>query len=156
MIFFLVAILVVLTTITQLIVKDRIQIGTLKALGISKSRIIIHYMILSLLIVLCGVIFGVVVGPLLLPYIMNIKYNILYSLPQMTYTISIFHAIISTLCVFAATALVTFLVIRKDANLVPAMSMRPKVVKSLKPTKKTSKSKNASTLSVKMAFRNIR
>lgn len=156
MIFFLVAILVVLTTVTQLIVKDRIQIGTLKALGLSKNQIIIHYMILSLLIVCLGAVIGIVLGPIILPYIMNIKYNILYSLPAMTYTISIVHALIASVCVFVATSIVTYLVIRKDVNLTPAMSMRPKAIKSLKPRKKESKAKSALLISLKMAIRNIR
>lgn len=156
MIFFLVAILVVLTTITQLIVKVRTQIGTLKALGVSRLRIIIHYMILSLIIVSIGAITGIILGPLILPNIMNIKYNILYSLPAMSFTISVPHAIIATLALFAATLLVTYLVIRKDVSLTPAMSMRPKVIKKLKEKKKETKVKKASQLSINMAFRNIK
>lgn len=43
-IFFLVSALIILTTITQIIIKQRSQIGCLKAIGVPRKNIYIHYM----------------------------------------------------------------------------------------------------------------
>lgn len=154
-VFFLVAILVVLTTVSQLIIKDQIQIGTLKALGISNRQIILHYMSLATFVILIGVVIGLILGPIILPLIMNQKYAILYSLPTMGYVISIPEAIISTLLIILATVVVTYLVILKTIKLNPANSMRTIIPKSLKAPKKEP-SKNPKLIPFKMAFRNIR
>ncbi len=154
-IFFLVAILVVLTTISQIIIKERIQIGTLKALGISTSQIVLHYVMLSIYIVLIGIIFGTILGPFILPLIMNQKYAILYSLPALKFTISYFEAFISIIVTLVATAFVTFLVTYQEAKLKPSEGIRPK---QLKPMKASKKDKLTSTklLPIKMAYRNIK
>lgn len=154
-IFFLVAILVVLTTISQIIIKDRIQIGTLKALGISTSIIVLHYMMLAIYIVLIGIVLGIIIGPFVLPFIMNQKYAILYSLPPMQYTIAYVEAIVSTLVVLAMTALVTFSVTFKEAKLLPSEGMRPKQIKKLKTSKRDILA-NPKVLPFKMAYRNIK
>ena len=106
-VFFLVAILVVLTTLSQIILKDRIQIGTMKALGISKARITIHYLNLIMIVVGIGVAIGIVLGPFILPGVMNQKYAILYSLPAMNYTLAWSETIISTIVCLAISAFVS-------------------------------------------------
>ena len=154
-IFFLVAILVVLTTISQIIIKERTEIGTMKALGISTSRVTFHYMMLSVYVVLIGIIIGIVAGPFIIPMIMNQKYDILYSLPKISYTIAIPEMVISTILVLLTTALVTFLVCRKQAKLMPAMGMRPKEIKVAKASKNDFEiTKNS--IPIRMAIRNIR
>ncbi|MBP5216783.1 MAG: hypothetical protein J6038_03000, partial [Bacilli bacterium] len=50
-VFFLVALLVILTTISEMIVKERTQIGTLKALGLKDGQIIGHYIALTEILV---------------------------------------------------------------------------------------------------------
>ena len=76
-IFFLVAILIVLTTISQIILKERKEIGTLKAIGASNRSIFTYYMSLTGVISLFGVALGLVVGPFLIPTILNFKYKML-------------------------------------------------------------------------------
>lgn len=154
-VFFLVAILVVLTTVSQLIIKDQIQIGTLKALGLSNAQIIIHYMSLASFVILIGIVLGIVLGPFILPLIMNQKYAILYSLPAMAYTISIPEALISSILTILATILVTYLVIRQRVKLNPSQSMNGIIVKTIKPPKKDY-IKSSKAIPFKMAFRNIR
>lgn len=60
--FLLIAILSVITTMTRVVNKQRIQIGTLKALGFKDSKIIMHYvsygLFISLIAALCGVLAG--------------------------------------------------------------------------------------------------
>lgn len=60
--FIFIAMLSVITTMTRVIKNERIQIGTLKALGFSNFRILIHYMDYGLLISVFGVIVGLIAG----------------------------------------------------------------------------------------------
>ncbi|MFA5283335.1 MAG: FtsX-like permease family protein [Bacilli bacterium] len=157
MVFFLVAVLVILTTLSQIILKERTQIGTMKALGLSKAQIFVHYAFLSMFVCSIGIAFGLIIGPLLLPSIMGIKYGILYSLPAMTYTFPFFDVLICVAAFLGVACLVTFLVARKETRLNPAESMRPpapKAYKAIKMAKLEGISRNH--MSVKMAFRNIR
>ena len=99
LIFFLVAILVVLTTISQLILKERTQIGTFKSLGISKNTILFYYIAMMSGIALIGTILGLIIGPLLLPGILNLKYSILYSLPALHYIFPWIYALVCVILV---------------------------------------------------------
>ncbi len=153
-IFFLVAILVVLTTTSQIILKERSQIGTMKALGISKGAIIRHYLTLTLLVVAIGCVLGMILGPFILPSLLNIKYSLLYVIPANSYVFPFTYAIISLAILGTLVSLVTYLIVRKEAAARPVVSMRAKERKSLKVAdhhKKPSKK-----LSFKMAIRNIR
>lgn len=154
-IFFVVAILVVLTTITQIILKERQQIGTMKALGIPNYRIVTHYMFLTILVCAIGAILGIIIGPLLIPFVMNQKYNILYSLPPSVYVFPCFEVILMLLALFAVSALVTYLICRKDMKLTPSQSMRPKVIKPKKHQFGTKRAQNSNKFGLKMAIRNI-
>lgn len=156
-VFFLVAILVVLTTLSQIILKDRIQIGTMKALGISKTRITTHYLNLIMIVVGIGVAIGIVLGPFILPGVMNQKYAILYSLPEMSYTLAWLETIVSTIVCLGISAFVAYLVVRKEVNLTPSQSMRPAVPKMIKAKERDlEKKRSGRALSIHMAFRNIR
>ncbi len=154
-VFFFVAILVILTTMSQLIVKERMEIGTLKALGVKNSRILLSYMWLMFALVGIGLVIGVAIGPELLPLIMDIKYSILYSIPAFKYVFpwSYFFITIAVLAVF--TAVVVFFACRSELRLTPASSMRPHVVKALKAKDEKKEGKNR-FLYLKMAGRNIR
>lgn len=152
-IFFLVAILVVLTTISQLILKERTQIGTLKSLGLTRHGVLLYYLSMMLVITLIGVILGCIIGPLLIPYILNIKYSILYSLPSLSFYFPTVDVIIVTLCILGAVSLLTYLLIKKEISLTPANSMRPAIPKIKFNKKKTNKFKN---ISLMMALRNIK
>lgn len=155
-IFFVVAILVVLTTLSQLILKDRTNIGTLKAIGVSKTQIILHYIILGISIVFIGTAIGIILGPFVIPFIMNQKYAILYSLPELGFVIALPETIIITIIILALTALVTFLIVYKEVSLKPSDSMRPASPKSFKQSlTKAKKNEKPLNLSFKMAFRNI-
>ncbi len=152
LIFFVVAILVVLTTITQLLLKERTQIGTLKALGYSKINILTFYSVMMNIITLIGVILGFIIGPLLLPRIMNIKYDILYSLPSMNYSFPYLAGLIIVSIIIILVTFLTYVLIRQELNLTPVESMRipsPKI----KFKKKKTFIKNTSLM---MALRNIK
>lgn len=151
-IFFSVAILVVLTTITQMMLKERTQMGTMKALGLSRTTICFYYIINISIIGLIGVILGLILGPLLIPNILNIKYGILYELTPMKYVFPFTMAIIITFVVLLLMSLITYAIIFKELRETPSSSMRPKIP-AIKLKNKKSKIKN---ISLMMALRNIR
>lgn len=156
MVFFLVAILVILTTISQLIVKERGDIGTLKAIGVSKGKIYAYYIALTEIILFLASVIGAIVGPILLPKILANKYDILYSLPERAFFFfPTLEAILSTIAFMAIGAFVTYLVARKELSLAPVESMRPKSI-TFKKGLKTPLKVGPLSLSARMAFRNIR
>ena len=155
-VFFFVAVLVILTTLSQLILKDRTQIGTLKALGLNNHEILFNYIALTSILVLLGTILGLIIGPLLVPSILGQKYAILYSLPKRTYHFPWLFGMLTTIGFLLISALVTYIVARSELKLKPVDSMRPVVPKIKKRKKREKSTKNVILLSVKMAFRNLR
>lgn len=154
MVFFIVAILVTLTTLSQIIIKERTQIGTLKALGLTRKQIFAHYLSLAFLVAFVGILLGAIIGPLLIPNIMGIKYSLLYTLPSMTYTFPFLEFFGVSGAFLLATFLVTLLVTHKELKLNPVQSMRPSSLTSLR-NKKNNKGSDKN-FSIKMAFRNMR
>lgn len=77
-IFFLVAALISLTTMTRMVEEQRTQIGTLKALGYGKYAIASKYLDYAFLATVGGSIFGILIGEKILPYIIIKAYGIMY------------------------------------------------------------------------------
>ena len=152
LIFFLVAILVVLTTITQLLLKERTQIGTLKALGYSKFGILTYYSGMMNIISLIGVILGFIIGPLLLPYVLNIKYDLLYCLPSIGYSFPFLAGFLVLIIVIFLVTLLTYILIRHELSLTPVESMRP----ASPHFKMKNKKSFIKSTSLMMALRNIK
>lgn len=83
--FFLIALLVSLSSITRIIQKDRPQIGTFKSLGYSKGTIFEKYVIYGLLSTLIGCIVGATLGTFILPYVIMQIYRSLYDIPILVF-----------------------------------------------------------------------
>ena len=80
-IFFLVAALVSLTTMTRMVEEERVLIGTYKALGYSKARITSKYLIYAVVASGVGAAVGIVALSLFLPYFIMNAYSIIYAIP---------------------------------------------------------------------------
>ncbi|MBO7675371.1 MAG: FtsX-like permease family protein [Atopobiaceae bacterium] len=80
-IFFLVAALVSLTTMTRMVDDDRIEIGTYKALGYSTARIASKYLLYAGAASVVGAVVGIAVLCQALPYIVMSSYGIIYTVP---------------------------------------------------------------------------
>ncbi len=78
-IFFLVAALVSLTTMTRMVEEERTQIGTLKALGYSKASIASKYILYALFSTLLGGLLGAVLGEAFLPALIIKTYKLVYA-----------------------------------------------------------------------------
>ena len=77
-IFFLVAALISLTTMTRMVEEQRTQIGTMKALGYGKGAIAGKYLFYALLATVGGSVLGILIGEKVLPYIIITSYGIMY------------------------------------------------------------------------------
>jgi putative ABC transport system permease protein len=158
-IFFLVSLLVILTTISQIIIRERMQIGSLKATGVPKRKIYAHYMSYGFFLTLIGTVLGFFTGPLFLPDVMNIKYRLLWDIPEGTshffYPMSITIAVILLVLSLLASFLVAHSVIQEK----PVDTLRPKVPKFKKSFSAaihfSSAALSSESLSFKMAMRNI-
>jgi putative ABC transport system permease protein len=129
-IFFLVAALVSLTTMTRMVEEERTQIGTLKALGYSKGAIASKYFLYAISASLIGGIAGVAVGHISLPYVIIKAYRILYiGLPEPIMPIEWTIAIVSVIIAVGSTVLAALLSCYAELSGVPAELMRPEAPK---------------------------
>ena len=80
-VFFLVAALVALTTMTRMVDEERILIGTYKALGLSRARIATKYLAYAAAASAAGSLVGIVVLSQILPWVIQYAYAIVYIVP---------------------------------------------------------------------------
>lgn len=124
--FFLVAALISLTTMTRMVEEERTQIGTLKALGYGKGAIAGKYMMYAFLATMGGSIFGVLIGEKLFPYVILYSYQIMYThLPHIVIPYQWSYAVMATGAALACTLLATFYACYKELAAQPAELMRP-------------------------------
>ncbi len=125
-IFYIVAVLISLTSMTRMIEEERIEIGTLKALGYTNTQIILKYIIYSLFACILGGALGMIVGLYLIPNIVWIMYSMIYSIPKFyssfRFDIGLLGTIISFICIGGATVLVAI----NELKQMPSALMRPK------------------------------
>ena len=130
LIFFLVAALVCLTSMTRMVDEERALIGTLKSLGYSRYRIGAKYMLYVFIACVAGGIVGIIALSSFLPWIIQNAYGIIYSIP---YCIAppdmpIFAG--SILAMLAIVSLATFFSLRSALAEKPAPLLLPKVQKA--------------------------
>ena len=130
-IFFLVAALVCLTTMTRMVEENRTQIGTLKALGYGKGAIAGKYIGYAFLASLLGGLIGLVLGQKLLPVVIMEAYGILYNnLPVVRNPLYAELSIYSTGIAVAVTTAATLFACYHELREVPAQLMRPEAPKN--------------------------
>lgn len=124
--FFLVAALISLTTMTRMVEEQRVQIGTLKALGYSKFSIAGKYLGYAFLATLGGSIFGVLVGEKILPYIIVSAYKIMYQhIPDVKIPYNLEYALMASLAAIACTMAATIFACYSELAAQPSVLMRP-------------------------------
>ena len=129
-IFFLVAALVALTTMTRMVEEERILIGTFKALGYSRARITSKYLIYAAAASAAGAVFGIVVLSLALPPIIMEAYAIIYSVPHgAIMPIDVPIALIAGALGVGITLFATWFAVASTLSETPAHLMRPRTPK---------------------------
>ena len=129
-IFYLVAVLISLTSMTRMIEEERIEIGTLKALGYTNMQIISKYIIYSLLACIIGGVLGMTVSLYLLPTIVWSLYSMIYNMPHFYCTYRFGIGLIGIILAFICIGGATLLVARKELKQMPSVLMRPKPPKN--------------------------
>lgn len=129
-IFYLVAVLISLTSMARMIEEERIEIGTLKSLGYTNLQIISKYTIYSAIACLIGGILGMSVGFYLLPTIVWNLYSMIYTIPHFHLNYQFKIGLAGTLIAFACIGGTTLLVAYKELKEMPAVLMRPKAPKN--------------------------
>lgn len=132
-VFLLIAILGIITTMTRMTSNQRIQIGTLKALGFTKKTITRHYMSYGFVISLVGGLLGAYSGYAFLPLLFRDSMMSVYTLPNWLVSISTnsYYAIILNIIISSA---VSYLACRKELSDPPAITLKPAVPKKNKTT----------------------
>lgn len=132
-IFLLIAILGIITTMTRMTANQRIQIGTLKALGFTKKTITRHYMSYGFVISLVGGLLGAYIGYRYLPLLFRESMGMVYILPAWEVVISTnsYYAIVTNTII---STLVSYLACKKELRDPPAITLKPVVPKKNKPT----------------------
>ena len=124
--FFLVAALVSLTTMTRMVEEQRMQIGTLKALGYSKFSIAGKYIGYALMATLGGSLVGILIGQKIFPYIIVTAYKIIYfHIPDVVIPYNIGYAVMASVAAVACTMLATVSACHRALMAQPANLMRP-------------------------------
>ena len=129
-IFFLVAALVALTTMTRMVEEERVIIGTYKALGYTRGRIAFKYLFYAGTATLLGCIVGPLIGFQVLPQVVWTAYQIVYSGPNMIPPYRLNYALISVGVLLVCTMGATFSACWSALREVPASLMLPKAPKA--------------------------
>lgn len=129
LVFFIVAALTSLTSMARMVEEQRVQIGTLKALGYQKIQIASKYIIYASLATILGGSIGMVVCFKLLPEIVLDMYQMMYTIPIRVIEFDIQYAIIGMLAAILCTVGATIYSCRKALKGSPASLMRPKAPK---------------------------
>lgn len=125
LVFFIVAVLICLTTMTRMVEEERSQIGTLKALGYSDISIMFKYILYAALATIIGSMIGVAIGYRTLPDLCFEMYKNMYRLGNIKlsyYSSLTFQGMmIALLCTLGATIYTC----RKTLKESPANLLRP-------------------------------
>lgn len=128
--FAMVAALVCLTTMTRMVDEQRINIGTLKALGYSKGAIASKYIIYAFMATVFGCIIGIGLGYTLFPTVIFNAYGIMYILPPVNLSFNAPLAIIISMVATGLTTMTAYIACSNELRESPAALMRPKAPKS--------------------------
>lgn len=129
-VFFLVAALISLTSMSRMVEEQRVQIGTLKALGYSKRQIASKYLIYASLATVIGGLIGLFIGFNFLPKVIADMYGMVYTLPEVILQFNTDIAFIGMSFAVLCTVGATLYTCIRQLRYKPATLMRPKSPKA--------------------------
>ena len=129
-IFFVVAALVCLTTMTRMVEEQRTEIGSIKAMGYGTPAIAGKFLLYGASASLLGGLIGVLVGTYVIPWIIFTSYGILYNLPELQLQVYVPLIMASLAAGLACTVGATLWAMLSTARETPAALMRPKAPKA--------------------------
>ena len=128
-VFFVVAILISLTTVTRMVEEERGLIGTYKALGFTDGEIRRKYVVYAAGASVLGAIIGDVGGFVVLPEILFIFFRVMYVLPTYVLKFEAIKGTIAGLLFIVGIVGAAFVACYSELKHVPAQLMRPKAPK---------------------------
>ena len=131
--FLLIAVLTMVTTMHRLTAKEKVQIGTLKALGFRDKRILRHYTSYAFMIGIIGSVAGIGLGYLVARMIMgrNGTMGTYFDMPYWELRLPTFCIVILAVLILALT-LIGFLSVKEMLKGTAADSLRPYAPKKMK------------------------
>lgn len=128
-VFFAVAVLISLVSMSRMVEDDRMEIGTLKSLGFANRLIMFKYLLFSGVATLFGSIAGAIAGLIFLPRIITNMYGMMFDLPSVilgaNWGTTLIGIGLAFICVVGTTVLTVFKVVKEK----PSVLMRPKAPK---------------------------
>ena len=128
--FFLVAALVVSTTMTRMVEEERLQIGTLKALGYARGTIMQKYLWYAFGASALGAVVGLAVGFRVFPTIIWSGYSMMYYMPKIATPWRLQQAVFAGASLIGLSLGVTAMACRTSLAEVPAALMLPRAPKA--------------------------
>lgn len=128
-VFFAIAALVSLTSMTRMVEEERQELGTLKALGYNKFHIMLKYLIYSSLATIIGGVIGIFIGIQLIPRIVLDMYGMMYTLPDSVIGLNSDNSMLGLTLIYICIVGATIYAIIKELREKPANLLRPKAPK---------------------------
>ncbi|RDY27202.1 ABC transporter permease [Romboutsia weinsteinii] len=128
--FFSVAALVCLTTMTRMVDEQRINIGTLKALGYTTTQIAKKYILYALIASVTGSILGLLAGFTIFPLVVYNAYLMMFTAPPPILTFNALIAIGVTATSVLITTLAAYSACNNELRETPSVLMRPRAPKN--------------------------
>ncbi|MCL1789302.1 MAG: hypothetical protein FWG33_03010, partial [Oscillospiraceae bacterium] len=126
LVFFLVSVMVTLTTMSRMVEESRTQIGIYKALGYRPSAIMMKYLLYAFGSAVIGGTTGVIWGSKLFPFIISDAYGHMYTLPPVEMPVPILLSVIAVAFSVLSVVAVTLWTYLSAMSGTPALLMRPK------------------------------
>ena len=124
--FLFIAMLSVITTMTRVVKKQKLQIGTMKALGIKNSKIVMHYVGYGFFVSLAAAIFGIILGKYFIgTFFLNMEMDY-FEVPNGVPVVKSFSYLVALLVVMVVS-FITYLTCRKELFKKPAEALRNEV-----------------------------
>lgn len=124
--FLFIAMLSVITTMTRVVKKQKLQIGTMKALGIKNSKIVIHYIGYGFFVSLAAAIFGIILGKYFIgTFFLNMEMDY-FEVPNGIPVVKPLSYLVALLVVMVVS-FITYLTCRKELFKKPAEALRNEV-----------------------------
>ena len=130
-IFLVIAILVISTTMSRLVERQRTQIGTMNAIGMKRYKIAIHYMSYSFFVSLIGAVAGLVAGPRVVgKLLVNMLFE-WYMIPDVKVGSNVLFYVVTAVTVLTCV-LASYISCKKLLRVPPAAALRPAAPKKSK------------------------
>lgn len=130
--FFAVAAAITVISLSKTVDNQRMQIGVIQAIGVSKGAVYFSYIFYALFACLIGGAVGGALGVVLVPYLINVLYSRQFSMPPTPQHVSVLFLFLGIIVAAALACLAAFLSCHRTLKVKPAQAMRPKPPKKTK------------------------